>query len=60
VGKLQIPKDKIIQFLKEQGDHDKAAKAEQELPDQVDHEEHSNLLAKHGINPSELVQKVGL
>jgi hypothetical protein len=57
---MQIPKDKIIEFLKERGDHDKAAQAEQELPDQVDHEEHSDLLERHGLDPKELLGKIGL
>jgi hypothetical protein len=57
---MEIPKDKIIELLKERGDDDKAAQAEQELPDKVDHEEHSDLLAKHGIDPKELVGKIGL
>jgi hypothetical protein len=56
---MEIPKDKIIQLLKDRGDHDKAADAEQELPDKVDHEEHSNLLEKHGIDPKELLGKIG-
>jgi hypothetical protein len=56
---MEIPKDKIIELLKERGDDDKAAQAEQELPDKVDHEEHSDLLAKHGIDPKELVGKIG-
>ena len=51
---MEIPKDKIIQLLKDRGDHDKAAEAERELPDKVDHEEHSNLLEKYGIDPKEL------
>jgi hypothetical protein len=55
---MEIPKDKIIELLKERGDDDKAAQAEQELPDKVDHEEHSDLLAKHGIDPKELVGKI--
>ena len=57
---MEIPKDKIIEFLKERGDHDKAAQAEQELPDKVDHEQHSDLLEKHGINPGDLAGKIGL
>lgn len=56
---MEIPKDKVIQLLKERGEHDKAAEAEQELPDNVDHEEHSNLLEKHGIDPKELAGKIG-
>jgi hypothetical protein len=56
---MEIPKDKIIDLLKERGDHDKAADAEKELPDKVDHEEHSNLLEKHGIDPKDLLGKIG-
>jgi hypothetical protein len=56
---MKIPKDKILELLRERGDHDKAAEAEQELPDQVDHEEHSDLLSKHGIDPQEALKKVG-
>ncbi len=56
---MEIPKEKIIELLKERGDHGKAAEAEQELPDKVDHEEHSNLLGKHGIDPKELLGKIG-
>jgi hypothetical protein len=57
---MEIPKDKIIELLKQRGDHDKAAQAEQELPDTVDHEQHADLLEKHAINPKELVGKIGL
>jgi hypothetical protein len=57
---MEIPKDEIIKLLKERGDHDKADQAEQELPDNVDHEEHSNLLEKHGINPQDLTGRLGL
>jgi hypothetical protein len=56
---MQIPKDQILDFLRNQGKHDEAAKAEQDLPDQVDHEQHSDLLSKHGIDPQELISKVG-
>ena len=56
---MEIPKDKIIQLLRDRGDHDKAAEADRELPDKVDHEEDSNLLEKHGIDPKELLGKIG-
>jgi hypothetical protein len=55
---MQIPKDKILELLRERGDHDKADQAEQELPDQVDHEEHSDLLSKFGLDPQEILQKL--
>jgi hypothetical protein len=57
---MEIPKDKILELLRERGDHDKADQAEQELPDRVDHEQHADLLAKHGVDPKELVGKIGL
>jgi hypothetical protein len=57
---MQIPKDKILELLRERGDHDKADQADQELPDQVDHEEHASMLEKHGIDPRDLVGKIGL
>lgn len=52
---MEIPKDKILELLKQRGEGDKAAQADQELPDKVDPEQHSGLLAKFGINPQELL-----
>jgi hypothetical protein len=55
---MEIPKDKILELLRERGDQDKAAQAEQELPDTVDHERDAGLLEKYGIDPQELVGKL--
>lgn len=55
---MQIDKQQIIQMLRERGDHDDAEKAEQQLPDKVDHEEHQSLLQQFGINPQELIGKL--
>jgi hypothetical protein len=55
---VQFDKQQIIQMLREQGDHDKAQKAEQQLPDKVDPEEHKNLLEEVGINPQDLISKL--
>ena len=57
---MEIPKDKIIELLEQRGEHDKADQAKQELPDAVDHEQHADLLSKHGIDPQELLGKIGL
>jgi hypothetical protein len=56
---VEIPKDQILQLLRDRGDHDKADQADQQLPDQVDPEQHSDLLGKLGINPSDLLGSVG-
>ena len=53
---MEIPKDKIIEMLRERGADDKVSQAEQELPDQVDPEKHRDLLAKFGINPQDLLE----
>ena len=56
---MQIPKEQILQFLRDRGQHDQAAQAEQELPDQVDHEQHADLLQRFGIEPSKLLEELG-
>jgi hypothetical protein len=56
---MEIPKDKILELLHNRGDTGKADQAEQELPDKVDPERDSGLLSKFGIDPSELLGKVG-
>jgi len=57
---MEIPKDKIIELLEQRGEHDKADQAKQELPDAVDHEQHADLLSKHGIDTQEVLGKIGL
>ena len=56
---MEIPKDKILDLLKQQGKQDQAQQAEQELPDQVDPEKHSDQLQKLGIDPQDLLGGVG-
>jgi hypothetical protein len=56
---MEIPKDTVLELLHSRGDHDKAEQADKELPDKVDSEQHSDLLSKFGIEPSELLAKVG-
>ena len=43
-------------MLQQQG---KSDQAKQELPDKVDPEQHSELLQKFGLNPQELLSKLG-
>ena len=52
---MQLRKDQIIGFLRDAGDQDKADQAQQQLPDQVDTEEHGGLLAQQGINVQDLL-----
>jgi hypothetical protein len=55
---MHIDKSQILELLRKQGDNDKAAQAESELPDQVDTDQHSDLLSRLGINPAELLGKL--
>jgi hypothetical protein len=56
---MEIPKDKILELLQQQGKSDQVDQARQELPDQVDPERDSGLLAKFGIDPQDLLGKLG-
>ena len=57
---MQIDKQQIVDLLRERGDHDQADKAEKELPDQVDHEQHGDLLGRIGVQPQELMSRLEL
>ena len=54
---MQIDKSMILDLLRERGQHDQASQADQELPDQVDTDQHAGLLEKFGLNPQELLSK---
>ncbi len=56
---MNIDKDQIVQFLKDKGRAQQADEAARELPDQVDSEEHFDLLTSHGIDLDELKEKFG-
>ncbi|MDF9278849.1 hypothetical protein P4U43_13745 [Arthrobacter sp. EH-1B-1] len=56
---MNIDKQQIIDLLKNRGDHDKADQAQQELPDQVDTDQDKGMLDKFGINPQDLLGKLG-
>jgi hypothetical protein len=56
---MEIPKDQILQLLRSRGEDQKADQAQNELPDQVDPEQHAGLLEKLGIDPQELLGSLG-
>ena len=47
---MEIPKQKVVELLKKEGKSEQAQK--------VDHELHTDLLEKHGVNVQELVSKL--
>ncbi len=56
---MNISKDQILQFLRDRGQSDQADKASSELPDQVDTDQHADLLSKFGIDPQQLLGQLG-
>jgi hypothetical protein len=56
---MEIPKEQILDLLKQRGDSDKAQKANDELPDTVDTERDSGILDKLGIDPKDLLGGLG-
>jgi hypothetical protein len=56
---MEIPKEQILGFLQSRGEEDRAAEAEQQLPDQVDTDQHADLLSGLGIDPQELLGSLG-
>ncbi len=58
---MNINKDEIIKLLQSQGHHDQAAKAGQQLPDQVDTEngQHADLLSQLGLDTGSLGSQLG-
>lgn len=56
---MLVDKETILNFLREQGEHDQARTADAELPGQVDTERDSARLEEHGVNPRELIGKLG-
>jgi lipopolysaccharide biosynthesis regulator YciM len=52
---MQIPKEQILELLRSRGEQDKAGRADQELPDNVDTEQNADLLQRLGIDPQDLL-----
>jgi len=51
---MQLDKAQIIEMLRQQGNDQQA---DQELPDQVDTDQHASLLERFGLNPQELISR---
>jgi hypothetical protein len=56
---MQIDKSQILDLLRSRGEDRKAQQAEQELPDTVDTDQDSGLLAKLGLDPQDLLGGLG-
>jgi hypothetical protein len=52
---MEIPKDAILNLIRERAGGQKAEEADGQLPDKVDPEQHADLLSRFGIDPKELL-----
>lgn len=56
---MNIDKTQILDLLRSQGDHDTVAKADQELPDEIDTDRDGGLLDEFGLNIGDLLEQFG-
>jgi hypothetical protein len=56
---MEIPKDKILDLVREHGKSDQLDQADQELPDKVDPERDAGLLEKFGLQPQDVLSELG-
>jgi hypothetical protein len=54
---MEIDKNTVLDLLRERGQEQEAAQAEQELPSTVDTERDAGLLQKFGVDPEELLSR---
>ena len=52
---MQIDKQTVLTLIRERAGEGKAQEAQSELPDQVDTEQHRDLLERFGVKPEELL-----
>jgi|1185.fasta_scaffold281815_2 hypothetical protein len=56
---MELDKQQVIEFIKEHADSAKADQARAELPEKVDTDKHGDVLAKYGVEPQDLLSKLG-
>lgn len=56
---MEIPKEKVLELIEQQGKSDQAGQAESELPQKVDPERDAGLLQKFGLEPQDVIGKLG-
>ena len=56
---MQIDKEQVLQLLRDKGQHEQADQAQRELPEQVDTDQHADLLSRFNVDPHDLLNKIG-
>ncbi len=55
---MQFDKETVLNFMRQEGMGQQADQAAQQLPDQVDHEQHAGLLQSFGVDPKQLMSRL--
>ena len=56
---MHIDKQQVLELLRSKGEEERVEQAGRELPNQMDTDEHADLLSSFGLGPQELVAKLG-
>lgn len=56
---MQIDKNQILELLRSKGQAAQADRAQSELPDQVDTDQHAGLLERLGIDVGDILRSLG-
>jgi hypothetical protein len=53
---VNIPREMVVEQIRFRGDAEATTRAEQELPEKIDHERDAELLRQFGLDPAALVE----
>lgn len=56
---MQIDKAQVLELLRSKGEGERVEQADRELPNQMDTDEHADLLSSYGLGPQEIIAKLG-
>ena len=54
---MQFDRQAVVDLIQQQLGSEQAQQALRQLPEQVDHEQHAELLQRLGLNPQELINQ---
>ena len=56
---MQISREQMLLLIRDRFGEQQAQRAADELPDQIDHEQHADLLRKYHLAPKDFLQHFG-
>jgi uncharacterized protein (DUF2267 family) len=56
---VKISREQVLSLIRDRFGDQEAQRAADELPDQIDHEQHAELLRKYHLAPKDFLQRFG-